>query len=72
MDNYIQYKYCKGKIYIKDTAIPHKFDCQARKYSSSLTPRQAFLKINRKRDVQQILLDVENEKICEKNVHKKF
>ena len=59
--NYLEHKITKCKIFITETAIPRYFDCQGRKYASTPKQRQAFLKINRKREVEQILLDAANE-----------
>lgn len=63
MDNYIKYCMTGTPIKLKKDVIPHIFDCQPHRIKTSNTlSRPAYNKLNRKREIAQILSDAEIQK----------
>ena len=55
MENYVKYSSTGKPIKIKKGVFPHFFDCQKHR-SNKKTPRPVFVKLNRKREILEILL----------------
>ena len=56
MENYVKYSLTGKPIQIKKGVFPHFFDCQKhRSNKETPTPRPAFVKLNRKRAILEIL-----------------
>ena len=55
MENYVKYSLTGKPIKIKKGVFPHFFDYQKHR-SNKKTPRPAFVKLNRKREILEILL----------------
>lgn len=63
MDNYIKYCIMGAPTKLKRDVLPHIFNCQPdRPRTSADLSRPAFLKLNRKRNIDEILIDTENKK----------
>lgn len=61
MDNYIRYCLMGGPKKLKKDAIPHKFACHPNRCKINEESQPAFIKLNRKREIQDILSETENQ-----------
>ncbi|XP_043485167.1 uncharacterized protein LOC122513005 [Leptopilina heterotoma] len=69
MDNYIRYCLMGAPKKLKKDAIPHKFSCQPNRIKVNEEARPAFIKLNRKRQIHDILAETENEENIPEKQH---
>lgn len=65
MDNWVKFSIFGGSVKLKKDIIPHRFECQpSRSNVSNVAPRAAYEKLNRKRQITEILTEsAESENI---------